>query len=245
MTAPTPALPRLTPVADHALLVEFAEAIDDAAHEVVLHLDRVLSAHPPAGVAELVPAYVSLLVDFDPLATNHAAVAAAVMAALREPRAGAAAGALREVLVCYDADLAPDLAEVAARTGLSEEAVIKAHLAGDYRVFMYGFAPGWCYLGGLPKELGISRRATPRPPIPPNTIIVAGGLSLVATNSMPTGWWLIGRTAERMMTLGREPVFLAEPGDYLRFERVDRATFNALDARAAAGELVARKETPP
>ena len=117
MTAPTPAHPRLTPVADHALLVEFAEAIDDDAHDAVLHLDRVLSARPPQGMAELVPAYVSLLVDFDPLATDHAAVSAAVLAALREPRAGAAAGRAREVLVCHDADLAPDLPEVAARSG--------------------------------------------------------------------------------------------------------------------------------
>lgn len=66
--------------------------------------------------------------------------------------------------------------------------------------------------------------------------------AVVATNSMPTGWWLIGRTAERMMRLDRDPAFLAEPGDELRFARVDRATFDKLDARAAAGVTVSYRE---
>ena len=225
MTAPTPALPRLTPVADHALLVEFAEVIDDSAHEAVLHLDRMLSAHPPAGVAELVPAYVSLLVDFDPLATDHAAVAAAVMAALREPRAGAAAGALREVLVCYDADLAPDLAEVAARTGLSEEAVIKAHLAGDYRVFMYGFAPGYAYLAGVPPAIRLDRKPAPRRGVPAGSVIIAGPQCLITTLTMPTGWWIIGRSPTRILTGDESRPFLFDVGDAVRFRRIARAEF--------------------
>lgn len=226
MTAPTPARPRLTPVADHALLVEFAETIDDRAHEAVLHLDRVLSAHPPVGVAELVPAYVSLLVDFDPLATDHAAVGAAVHAALREPRAGAAAGAAREVLVCYDADLAPDLPEVAARTGLSEEAVIAAHLAGDYRVFMYGFAPGYAYLAGVPAAIRLDRKPVPRRGVPAGSVIVAGPQCLITTLTMPTGWWIIGRSPTRILTGEESRPFLFDVGDAVRFRRIGRAAFD-------------------
>ena len=225
MTAPTPANPRLTPVADHALLVEFAEAIDDDAHDSVLHLDRVLSAHPPVGVAELVPAYVSLLVDFDPLATDHAAVSAAVLAALREPRAGAMAGRAREVLVCYDADLAPDLREVAARSGLSEEAVIAAHLAGDYRVFMYGFAPGYAYLAGVPEPIRLDRKPAPRRGVPAGSVIIAGPQCLVTTLTMPTGWWIIGRSPTSILTGDESRPFLFDVGDAVRFRRIGRAEF--------------------
>lgn len=225
MTAPSPARPRLTPVADHALLVEFAEAIDDRAHEAVLHLDRVLSAHPPAGVAELVPAYVSLLVDFDPLTTDHAAVGAAVLAALREPRAGSAAGTAREVLVCYDADLAPDLPEVAARTGLSEDAVIAAHLAGDYRVFMYGFAPGYAYLAGVPEAIRLDRKPSPRRGVPAGSVIVAGPQCLITTLTMPTGWWILGRSPTRILTGEESRPFLFDVGDAVRFRRIARAEF--------------------
>ena len=120
--------------------------------------------------------------------------------------------------------------------------VIALHAEATYRVYMYGFAPGFCYLGGLPEQLAISRRTTPRPPTPPNVILVGGGLTLVSTFSMPTGWWLIGRTPERMFSPSRRPTFLAEVGDALRFEPIDRATFDALEARAEVGEIVAKRE---
>ncbi|WP_152971037.1 carboxyltransferase domain-containing protein, partial [Rhizobium ecuadorense] len=62
-------------------------------------------------------------------------------------------GAMREVEVCYDPDLAPDLAAVAEASGLSPEDVISAHLSGDYSVFLYGFAPGYAYLAGVPEAI--------------------------------------------------------------------------------------------
>jgi allophanate hydrolase subunit 1 len=70
---------------------------------------------------------------------------------------------------------------------------------------------------------------------------MAGGMTLVSTFSMPTGWWLMGRTPERMFSIGRERPVFAEVGDALRFEPVDRQTFEALERRAAAGEIVAER----
>jgi allophanate hydrolase subunit 1 len=107
---------------------------------------------------------------------------------------------------------------------------------------MYGFAPGFCYLGGLPSELAVSRRPTPRPPHPPNTILLGGGLTLITTFAMPTGWWLLGRTPERMFAPAREPNFLVDVGDALRFAPVDRPAFDALEARAENGEIVSQRE---
>ena len=51
---------------------------------------------------------------------------------------------------------------------------------------------------GVPEPLRISRREQPRPPHPANTVLLGGGLTLVSTFSMPTGWYLVGRTPERM-----------------------------------------------
>ena len=78
---------------------------------------------------------------------------------------------------------------------------------------MYGFAPGFCYLGGLPAELAVSRRSTIRSPTPENVVLIGGGLSLVSTISMPTGWYVIGRTPERMYQPARETPFLVGVGD--------------------------------
>ena len=234
--------PKFLDSGEGALVVEFGREVNPDVNARVMALDAALDAEKVTGVVELVPTYRSLMIHYDPLVLPRAALIARIeglAAALRteaKPRT-------RWVLpVCYDGECGEDVGVIADWAKLTPEQVIALHSGAIYRVYMYGFAPGWCYLGGLPKELGISRRATPRPPIPPNTIIIAGGLSLVATNSMPTGWWLIGRTAERMMRLDRDPVFLAEPGDELRFERVDRATFDSLDARAAAGVTVSLKE---
>ena len=234
--------PKFLDSGEGALVVEFGREVDPDVNARVMALDAALDAEKVAGGVELVPTYRSLMIHYDPLVLPRAALIARIeglAAALRteaKPRT-------RWVLpVCYDGECGEDVGVIADWAKLTPEQGIALHSGAIYRVYMYGFAPGWCYLGGLPKELGISRRATPRPPIPPNTIIIAGGLSLVATNSMPTGWWLIGRTAERMMRLDRDPVFLAEPGDELRFERVDRATFDSLDARAAAGVTVSLKE---
>ena len=142
-------MPTYRPVADHALLVAFGATITDDTHAKVLALDHALTAHPFAGYSEAVPAFVNLLVTFDPLLTDHAQVEAHLRTLTTTQTAQTPTR--REVLVCYDN--APDLAEVARRTGLTEDAVITAHLSGDYKVFLYGFAPGYAYLGGLPDAL--------------------------------------------------------------------------------------------
>ena len=81
---------------------------------------------------------------------------------------------------CYDASLAPDLAEVASRTGLTPQQVAERHSAVTYHVYMVGFLPGYPYMGDLPPELALPRRENPRTKVPPGSIAIAtthdGGL---------------------------------------------------------------------
>jgi allophanate hydrolase subunit 1 len=86
----------------------------------------------------------------------------------------------------------------------------------------------------------VSRRVTIRPPHPSGTIMIGAGMGLITTFAMPTGWWLVGRTPERMFSLAREQTFLAAVGDEIKFEPIDLDTFHALDRRAASGEVVAK-----
>ena len=39
--------------------------------------------------------------------------------------------------------------------------IVARHVAGDYRVAMIGFTPGWSYLSGLQDSLHMSRRQNP------------------------------------------------------------------------------------
>lgn len=207
------------PVADHAILVEFGATITDAAHDAVLALDQALAAHPFPGLREAIPAFVNLLVDFDPVLTDHATVETHLRR-LTEATAGPTrtASATREVLVCYEDS--PDLAEVARLTGLAPEAVIAAHLSGDYSVFMYGFAPGYAYLGGLPKPLHLDRKASPLRGIAAGSVIIAGAQCLVTTLTMPTGWWIIGRSPTKILTGDPARPFLFDVGDRVKFRRI-------------------------
>ena len=204
------------PVADRAVLVEFATTLSDDAHANVLALDQALTANPFPGFGEAVPAFVNLLVRFDPLLTDHAKVET-YLRALPTPRTRQSP-TLREVLICYDD--APDLAEVAARTGLTVEAVIAAHLAGTYKVYLYGFAPGYAYLGGVPEALRLDRKPTPLRGVAAGRVIIAGAQCLVTTLNMPTGWWIIGRSPTRILTGDAARPFLFDVGDAVKFRRI-------------------------
>jgi KipI family sensor histidine kinase inhibitor len=239
----TSSAPRFLDAGEAALVVEFGATVDPAIHDRVLALDRALAALALPGVRETVPTFRSLMIHYDPLVLGRAALIRHVRAA--ELDAPAPLPAARWTMpCCYDAEFAEDLAEVAAVTGLSQARVVALHTAAALRVYMYGFLPGFCYLGGMPAALTVSRRASIRPPHAAGAVIVADGMTVITTFSMPTGWFVVGRTPERLFAPARAPDFLLGVGDALRFEAVDRAAFAALAARVAAGEVVARRDAP-
>ena len=59
--------PRFLPVGDAALLVEFGHEIDPAINLRVQMVDAWLRRRQLRGIIELVPAYASLLIHYDPL----------------------------------------------------------------------------------------------------------------------------------------------------------------------------------
>ena len=212
--------PVFHPVADHAVLVEFAASIDPAAHAAVLRLDQALASMPFSGFAEAIPAFVTLLVDFDPLQTDHARVIAHLRGLLQAPETARPAPAIHEVPVCYEPDFAPDLPDVARACGLSPEAVISAHLAGVYEVGMYGFAPGYAYLSGVPEAIRLDRKPSPKRGVAAGSVIIAGPQCLVTTLTMPTGWWIIGHSPLRILTGEAARPFRFAVGDRIAFRRI-------------------------
>ena len=229
---PSPQQPVFRPVADHALLIDFGTRIDGPAHDAVLRLDQALREHPLPGVLETVPAFVNLLVEFDPLLCDHAQVEAHLRALLDVGASAHRSRTRREVLVCYDGDdFAPDLDAVAEQTGLSREAVIAAHLEGRYQVFMYGFAPGYAYLGGVPEPIRLPRKTAPVRGIAAGSVLIAGPQCLVTTMVMPTGWWIIGRSPTQVLSSDPQRPFLFDVGDAVAFRRISRAEFDQAAAR--------------
>jgi KipI family sensor histidine kinase inhibitor len=169
-----------------------------------------------------VPAYASLLVPYDPLRLTVREARRDLTDALAGwappgPRGRAPVGRELIIRVRYGGVDGPDLAEVARRLGRSGTDVVERHAAVAYTVFMLGFSPGFPYLGPLPDELVLPRRATPRTSVPAGSVAIAGRQTGIYPAATPGGWHLIGRTDAVLWDPTRERPALLEPGDTVRF----------------------------
>jgi inhibitor of KinA len=235
--------PRFLNAGEATLVVEFGSTVDPMINDRVIDLDQQITDLALPGILETVPTYRSLMIHYDPLVIDRESLIAQISAT--EPHAGTRREpkTLWSIPCCYKPPHAEDLSEIAKNLSLSEADVISLHSTATFRAYMYGFAPGFCYLGGLPKELGISRRPMPRSPHPPNAILIAGGLSLIGTFPMPTGWWVIGRTPVRLFSPSRNPNFLVKVGDLVRFIPIGAQEFDSLETDSNGGKEIAEQET--
>ena len=198
---------RVLPSGTTALLVE----LDDLAQ--VRALLEALSAAPPAGVVDLVPAARTVLVVCDPGSTTLAALEDAVRRTPLLP-GRPAAGELVEVPVVYDGE---DLAVTAAALGTSVERLVAQHTGAAWSVAFCGFAPGFGYLTAPDWPHEVARRAVPRTRVPVGAVALAGPHAGVYPRASPGGWQLVGRTDLAVLDLDREPPALLRPGVRVRF----------------------------
>lgn len=216
---------RLEPLGDRALLAVLGDAIDPAVNDRVHALAAAIRAAGLPGIHDLVPAYATLAVHYDPEAwagpggAPARTLARELLALQGRAAAGAGAGSrLVTIPVRYGGEWGPDLAEVAGHCGLSEAEVVRRHTAGEYRVFMLGFAPGFPYLGGLDPALATPRRPTPRTRIPAGSVGIAGAQTGIYPLETPGGWQIIGRTGLRLFDPALPEPCRLRPGDRLKFE---------------------------
>lgn len=218
----------LSPLGDSAVVATLGTGLDELALPRVRALAEVLHRDLPAGVVDVVPAFASVTVFYDPARIGGFAQ---LCAAIEVRAARADAGVLTqeprriEIPVCYGGEFGPDLADVAARAGLSPEAVIALHSGGNYLVHAVGFAPGFAYLGGLPEKIHTPRRATPRTSVPAGTVGIGGEQTGVYPLVTPGGWNLLGRTPVKMFDATRAEPALVRVGDRVRFRAIRAEEF--------------------
>jgi KipI family sensor histidine kinase inhibitor len=231
--------PRILPSGDSAITVEFSRNIDDTANQRVLALDRALANAPVSGVTETVPTYRSLLVHYDPTLIDFDRLGEKLVELAQLPVPPTTTTRRWRIPVVYGGEHGIDLEDVAKTLKTTPDDIVARHVAGDYRVAMIGFTPGWSYLSGLEEGLHMPRRQNPRLLTPAGTISIGGVQTGVQCLAGPSGWHLLGRTPVRTYQLHRDPIFLLEPGDHVKFSAVDAKTFAEQDRAAEAGELVA------
>ena len=220
---------KIVPASDSSILVEFGDRIDPEIQDHVLGLLHALRALDDPRIRNLHPGYVSLLVDFDPLALSHQDVLALIESLLSNRAPAARNGsAILAIPVCYDVEFGPDLADVSAYTGLSPEEVIRLHSSATYRVCFLGFTAGFAYLGGMPEVLHTPRLATPRRAVAAGSVGIAGGQTGIYPTETPGGWRLIGRTPVQMFNPLVEPPTRVQSGDIVQFDPINRVRFEQL-----------------
>ena len=142
-----------------------------------------------------------------------------------EIKAGEERKKVFEIPVCYGGEFGPDIATIAEHAGLSEQEVIELHSSRDYLIYMLGFLPGFCYLGGLDERIFTPRLASPRLKIDAGSVGIGGSQTGIYPLDSPGGWQLMGKTPVKTYDPDREVPILFEAGNYIRFVPVSEEEF--------------------
>ena len=234
-----------------ALLLRFGTTISTETSEKVLRcmdaLERSVTEES-GGIIEVLPAYASLMVRFDPLKTSHEDVEAWCLDIAGDVDNGVGATPENDqnshktrtvsIPVCYGGDHGPDLEAAADAAGLtSGDAVAKLHSEASYRVYFLGFTGGFPYLGGLPEELiTVPRLSTPRQNVKAGAVGIAAGQTGVYTLDSPGGWHLLGKTPVKLFDPSNDPPAVLRPGDTVEFLRVTKSAYSDIVSAQSKGE---------
>ncbi len=220
--------PCILPAGDAAALIVLGDEMSAEMSLRIQTLGRSIEAAAIPGVVDLLPAYCTLLVHFDPETASLDSIRQPIQRLLGAgPAAGGVEPRLRDIPTVYGGEYGPDLPVVAAKLGLSEDEVVRRHSSATYFVCFLGFAPGHPYVVGLPPELALPRRTTPRELVPGGAVTIANQSNIYGVPN-PTGWWWIGRTPLRMFDPTIDPPTYLLPGDQLRYVPITGEEFREL-----------------
>jgi inhibitor of KinA len=236
----------MEPLGDSALLI--TPRMDSGGlasmHAVISRLiARLEACREWLGYSEYVPAYASLALHYEPWRIfrsrtreegAHASIFETVAARVRrvmldsDPYNENLQPERRECVeipVCYGGQHGPDLEEAASHAGIAPEKLIAIHSSASYLVHMIGFAPGFPYLGGMPQEIAVPRRAAPRQLVPAGSVGIGGSQTGVYPVATPGGWQLIGKTPIKLFRPDTSRPSLLQAGDIVRFKPISVEEF--------------------
>ena len=214
---------------DASLLVEFGKEINPEINRKIAATVQLMREQHIEGVVDVIPAFCSLLINYDPRVIGYEEISKRIKSLLKvEIQAGAERKKIFEIPVCYGGEFGPDIANIAEHAGLTEEEVIEIHSSRDYLIYMLGFLPGFCYLGGLDERIFTPRLANPRLKIDAGSVGIGGSQTGIYPLDSPGGWQLMGKTPVKTYDPTRETPILVEAGDYIRFVPIDEEEFNRI-----------------
>ncbi len=214
---------KIIPAGDSALIIKAEDDISPETNIKVRQIMLGMEKTDLTGIMEMVPSYNELMIYYQPgvidfqQLTGHIRKAESKMESMPAPPARRV-----YVPVCYGGEEGPDLGHVAETAQQTEENVIKIHTGNDLLVYMLGFSPGFCYLGGMDARIACPRKATPRLAVPAGSVGIAGNQTGIYPITSPGGWQIIGRTPLLPFRPDAEEPFLFKAGDRIRFFEIDQ-----------------------
>lgn len=212
----------LHPLGDAAIMIELGEIVSEAVNNKVLQITDALKRQPFPGMIEVVPAYTTVTIHYEPR-VPYDSVCTVIDAALqKENETVRKSGKLVRIPVHYGGQYGLDISEVADINGLSVQEVIAIHTSQMYDVYFLGFSPGFPFLGGLDKRIWTKRKSSPRKSIRKGSVGIAGKQTGIYSIESPGGWQMIGWTPVDLIQIEKEPPTLLQPGDKVQFVAIEQ-----------------------
>lgn len=205
-------------------------------HEKVKRLYRKLKKRCIEGIREVVPAYRSVSVYYDPMKISHKNVISWIEQVSSDDKEGDEKETLRRILipVLFGGAEGPDLARVASFHHMSEDEVIRKFCSQDFLNHFVGFMPGKPYLGGLPEELETPRLEVPRLKVPSGTVVLFGKQAGIFGVEQPSGANCLGRSPIRIYDQRKKNPILFQMGDLVHFYPVTREEYDRISKEVEA-----------
>lgn len=222
---------------DSSLLIEFGKEISPEINKRISATVQLMKEQHIEGVVDVIPAFASLLINYDPRVIAYDKLVKRMKHLLKmDAKVETGKKRIFEIPVCYGGEFGPDLENIAKHANLTEQEVIDIHSSRDYLIYMLGFLPGFCYLGGLDERIYTPRLVNPRIKIEAGSVGIGGSQTGIYPLESPGGWQLMGKTPVKTYDPERETPILVEAGDYIRFIPVDRAEYDRIKELVDKGE---------
>lgn len=218
------------PAGEGGLRLVFLQAPHPALTRCLLRIQSAAKRYFGENMADSVVGYTTLTLLFHPLRLERDRAYAwlteqAECAALADSDGDNLTGTLVTLPVLYHPLVAPDLEWLADQKNMSLDQIVALHTGTTYFAYATGFAPGFCYLGDVPAELGTPRLANPRAAVPAGAVGLADRQTAVYPGISPGGWRLIGSCPRPLFQSGDHPTACLAVGDSVQFEAITTREF--------------------